>query len=249
MIIVLDTNVFRADFLMRSATFDILLDYVARTDSRIIVPQIVFDELMANYERELILRISHLEKARKSLGQMISGEYESSNPVSIIAEKSKYRAYFLQRLSIDDSYIYPLKDSYLQDVVNRAINRRRPCNDKGEEMRDALLWLSVLDIASEPLFQEVSFVSANTRQFSGENKEVLHQDLLTDIQNRDVTVNYYDSLSTFVDKWVKPVQFVDRDWILSHLDSKAILDAATQVIEYDARWSLDSYLRYELPPE
>jgi len=48
-IIVLDTNIFQRNFLMRSSGFVVLLDYLSKTESRVVIPKVVFEELKANY--------------------------------------------------------------------------------------------------------------------------------------------------------------------------------------------------------
>lgn len=58
MIIVLDTNIIQGDFLLKSGKTVVLLDYVSKTQSKFVMPKIVYDELMANYERGLISRKS-----------------------------------------------------------------------------------------------------------------------------------------------------------------------------------------------
>ena len=54
--VLLDTNILRADIGVRSGRFDILRDYIRRTQSRILLPQLVYDEIRAVYSRELAER-------------------------------------------------------------------------------------------------------------------------------------------------------------------------------------------------
>lgn len=45
MLLVLDTNVLQADFQMRTPEFAILLDYLRKTQSKVVVPRIVLPAL------------------------------------------------------------------------------------------------------------------------------------------------------------------------------------------------------------
>ena len=65
--VVLDTNVIQEDFLMRSGRFQILFDYVKRTQSGFLLPQIVLEELAANYERKVRSRLAKLKRAEEQL--------------------------------------------------------------------------------------------------------------------------------------------------------------------------------------
>src|ERR1035438_3442238 len=65
--IVLDSNIFRADILLRSKEFDILLDYLDKTGSLFVMPQIILDEIKGLYKRTLIERLSELKKASNNI--------------------------------------------------------------------------------------------------------------------------------------------------------------------------------------
>jgi len=47
--VILDTNIYVQDLLMNSASFSLLLDYLNKTGSKIIMPQIVYQELAERY--------------------------------------------------------------------------------------------------------------------------------------------------------------------------------------------------------
>ena len=61
--IVLDTNIIARHRLLRSRTFEMLLDFVAKTRSRVILPQIVYQELGAVYKREVGKWVREFRKA------------------------------------------------------------------------------------------------------------------------------------------------------------------------------------------
>ncbi|MGB7210754.1 MAG: PIN domain-containing protein [Pyrinomonadaceae bacterium] len=241
--IVLDTNILRGDPLLRSVEFDVLVDFVRKTDSRIRMPTIVFDEVIAVYTRELTKRVADFEKADRSLKGFVF-DYKSVRATVSIEEVVRYKRRLLERLGIKESDLVELKGTYLQEVVNRAIHRRPPCSEKGEEIRDAIIWLSALDVADESYDSAVSFISNNTRQFALDNN--LHPRLLSEADDRGLIIHYYKSLIEFVEAQTTPSEAYTREWFLSQIDVEAVLTAADSIIAKDAEWSIDWKLREEV---
>ena len=50
--VILDSNIFRSDILLRSKDFDILMDYLSKTDYRLIMPQVILDEIKGLYYKD-----------------------------------------------------------------------------------------------------------------------------------------------------------------------------------------------------
>lgn len=92
------------------------------------------------------------------------------------------------------------------ELVQRALKRRKPfAEHKG--YRDALIWESVLELAKQDE-DDLVFISTNYKDF-GVNKssEQLHPHLLEDLQNKGFPkgkVSYYQSLSAYFDKMIRP---------------------------------------------
>ncbi len=241
MILILDTNVIRADWMMKSGKFEIILDFATKTRSQFVLTRIVNDELRALYERELKSRNDKFVEAKRSLESIITTtrlpEYEGL----LSLEADEYMACVYKTLSINPDEIFEYKETYLHDVVERAIRRRRPCSDRGEEMRDAILWHSVLDIAFDSFEKEVVFISQNIKQFAAGDKNLrLHPDLADDCKNRGVVVDYFDSLDSFAAKHAVKIDFLTEDWLTASLDSRLILDKAESIIERDANRRIES---------
>ncbi|MGZ4864491.1 MAG: PIN domain-containing protein [Halobacteriota archaeon] len=249
MIIVLDTNVIHSDFLMESGKFEILFDYVQKSQSKFVMPKVVYDELAATYERRLRDRLEKFLRAKDSL---TAGLMQTQLPyveLSTESEVSSYLNYLKNRLSVKDEEFFDYKEAYLHDVMDRAIRRKRPCTDRGEEIRDAVLWRSVLDIAKEAPKKTVVFISENTKQFAlGEG--TLHPDLLKDCSEHGVTVEYFTSLDDFVEQHASIIDFINGDWLLASLDINRVLAEASEPIAVYAEYSLDrklsdSFHRYD----
>ncbi|MDT7807999.1 MAG: hypothetical protein QOJ70_1812 [Acidobacteriota bacterium] len=251
MIIVLDTNIVHSDFLMKSGRFAILLDYIQKTQSRILMPKIVWDELASTYERELRAHMDKYFSSKDKLSRILPKSQVPEFTISVEDEVSAFRQHLKDTLRVEDEEIFDYKESYLHDVLDRAMRRRRPCTEKGEEIRDAVLWHSVLDIADESPDKTVIFISRNTKQFA-EADGVLHPDLVQDCADRGVTVKYLVSLDDFAKQHAIHIEFISRDWLLASIDTDAILKAGREVItEWFAKTRLDNelssaYTRYDV---
>ncbi|MBC8262847.1 MAG: DUF4935 domain-containing protein [Anaerolineales bacterium] len=239
--VVLDTNILWQDLPLRSRKFEMLFDFVTKTRSEIVLPQIVYQELEAVYRREAERRLNDFRKARDILGRIFLSFDVADVEIEIDVQVSQYLAYVCKRLGITEEDIVPYRDDYLSCLVNRAIERKRPCSDKGEEFRDALLWMTVLDIAETRRSENVAFISGNIRAFADKDKS-LHPDLVKEVVQRNVSVSYYDSLDTFLRKHATKFEFITKDWILATVDTETTRRRIDNLLEMIGDMRLSRWL-------
>lgn len=189
--VILDTNIFVQDFLMNSASFSLLLDYLKKTGSRILMPLIVYQELGEVYGSKLSTRLEAYEGARKLLERSLTDVQIPSLEIDIPSEVEKYLEFVKKRLKVRDKDIVPFREHYLDDLVTRAITRRKPFSEKGEEFRDALLWLTVLDMAREAEEETLAFISNDAKAFGRSHQ--LYEALLHETESTGKQVNFYNS--------------------------------------------------------
>lgn len=247
MIFILDTNIIESDFLLRSGKFAILLDYLRKTRSKVILPRIVYDELTANYEREIGKRLNQFLRAKGSLASILLKPTLPDANISAKDEVALYLEHIKRTLEVKDEEIFDYKESYLHDVINRAIHRKRPCTDRGEEIRDAILWHSVLDIAQEDVDKKAIFISNNTKQFTSGNEE-LHSELLEEASKRCVTIKYFTSLDSFAKHHASQIDFITKEWLLESISTDEVLEKAQDLIESLAEMKLSKSLNEEEYP-
>lgn len=228
MIIILDTNILQEDYRLRSGRMQVLLEYAERTHSRFLLPRIVEQELEANYARELRSRLGELRRAGERVNGLLATDTVgpvSVNEAELVAE---YLNLVHQRFRITDGSVIEYKPEYLSDVLGRAIGRKRPCSDNGEEIRDAVLWLSVLD-AGRHWAEPVIFLSRNTNQFSLD-KQSLHPDLAAEAAAANVEIHFVASLEEFARQHATPIAFITREWLESQISPDAVLDGAYDLV-------------------
>jgi hypothetical protein len=216
MVVILDTNIIQRDFLLNSGRFVILLDYLTRSKSKIILPEIVYKEIVANYERSLNGWLTQLDKVRKDSGRLLFNTRLPDIRVSVPEEVERYRQYLLKKLRVAENEVFDYKPSYLDNVVCRAVERRKPCTEQGEELRDAILWESVKDIAHERPKDRVALITGNTRQFASEG--TLHPQLAIELQEAGLHIDYFTSLDDFLKQYADKIEFITDSWLAGSID-------------------------------
>jgi len=227
--VILDTNVIRADLGLRTGPFAILTDYLAKTQSKVLMPRIIYEELQALHRRELEARLVAYMRARGSLNVLIPDTPVQEVAIDLNSASIAYMRNIQERLDFEESDLLEYQPRYLADVIDRAIHRKRPCSDKGEEIRDAVVWLMVLDAARKEPTVPLVFISQNERQFAQDGK--LHPDLQAELAVAAVTVHYFTSLDAFVRQHATQVHSITDAWILSVISTDDVLDRCFDVVQ------------------
>ncbi len=227
--IVLDSNIYRSDFLFRTKDLDVLHDYLTKTNSRIIIPQIIFDEVIGLYRRALNERIAAYKGASGNLNIIITETKDHIIPVNlnIDNETAKYETYILNQLNIEKNDIIPYDNTYLPEVAKRGILRQKPSGDDGQGFRDTIIWLTIKDYCSICHEKQIIFISNNTRDFSNEEKNNLHESLIEECDQKKIKINYYKSIKEFIEKHSIKFNFLNDEWVAKNLD----LDATENLIK------------------
>ncbi|KXY37012.1 PIN domain-containing protein [Bacillus sp. FSL L8-0199] len=242
MLVVLDANVIKKNFMLTSIDFNNLIDYLIKTQSKLIIPQIVWEEIQNLFKKDLEQRYEDYKNGVLKLNVLLMDPVENNTEINVDKKTADYMDYIKDRLSLKDEGIVKYKQEYLPEVVNRAIHRIKPCSPKGEEFRDTLLWLTVLDIAKENSDEQLVLISHNTKEFAADNnKEVLHPDLEREVNDLDLDVQYYNSLGQFIQRHATKIKFVDETWIKDQINIDEVNDNFLHILNENEE---DSLMRY-----
>ena len=216
--IVLDTNILRQDFTLRSRKFEMLRDYLLKTDNEIVFPSVVFEETLALFQRMLTEKYAKIIKAVEKYNKLLFDESETQLPKFNLEDQLKYFKINLEnQLIFKRKNIIPLNNEHLSSIVNMAVNKTRPFFENKSEFRDALIWLTCLDIAEREGERSIIFISANVKDFAdGDGK--IHQSLADEARSRTVTVHYFSSLDNFLKTKASTIEFITNDWLTSNID-------------------------------
>lgn len=229
--IVLDSNIFRSDITLRSKEFDIILDYLSKTHSSIIIPEVILDEIKGLYAKVLKERNSDVLKDINNLNLLITDhkqhiKFESFN---IEDEVEKYEIYVKEKLKIKKSNIIPYNNSYLPLISQRAINRIKPAGEKGQGFRDTLIWLTMKEYCQKCHEKQIIFISNNTDDFASPDKTVLNEILENECKDLNVKINYFKTLKEFIENHSTKIDLINHDWISENLDYSLV---SSLVIDY-----------------
>jgi predicted nucleic acid-binding protein len=231
MLIVLDTNIIQSDLLIRKSGFQILLDYAARTESRVILPRIVLEELAANYARMLQERSEVYGRAVEKLNGILLDPVADAATIHIDASVAAYIDYVRRKLRVPDESIIEYGESQLRDAVTRAIQRRPPCHvSEKAQIRDAIIWNCILTLDGQ---EEIVFVSNNKTDFAMDAE--LHPTLREETVRAALTLDYLQSLEEFGKKHASPIAFITEDWITSKIDNQDLVEAISDAAADYAR--------------
>lgn len=181
---------------LQTNQFAELLTYLRRTGSRLVIPELTYNEVIARYRDRLTAVAKAARDSWSTLQQVGMNkridfiEPNINNELGELCELLNHPASGVQVTIYTD---YSGVD--VREVVQRGIGRRRPANEKGEELRDVILWLIVLDYAKQTK-TPVAFVSGD-KTFQDE-EGALHPALRKDIERAQANITFYPLIRDFV---------------------------------------------------
>lgn len=204
MIVVLDTNVFHSDVHADRSQFRSILDDAATKGSfAVVVPDVVLQELDKQFARRS-------KKVVKTINKAV-GEQESElqslgmeRPEAMVPDDEAVKAYrstLEARLARGGARVAATPDN-LEPAISWAVTRRKPFKESGEGFQDAVIWLTVLSLATEHE-DDIVLVTSNTRDFGGDEPSGLAKVLADDLAARGRPhdqVRLVEGISAFVEE-------------------------------------------------
>jgi predicted nucleic acid-binding protein len=141
--VVLDTNTFYSDLRMRGP-IRVLLDRAAAGELTLVIPEVVIQEVLKRFRQryeKTVQQATSAIRSAKDLGvDTLDLDLESVDQAVIV-----YEAELRTRLHQDGVLISQYPAASHEDVLDRAIRRRKPFKESGAGYQDTLIWLTVLD--------------------------------------------------------------------------------------------------------
>ncbi|MDQ3933062.1 MAG: PIN domain-containing protein [Actinomycetota bacterium] len=165
MIVVIDSNIFFSDFLMRRPRFRLIREEAREGRFQLAIPEVVVQETVNLYREELVKAHASLQdriqKPLSRLNELESG-LQPSTDLDIDATVATYERLLRERLADVRANVLPLPNVPEQDVIDRALARRKPFKRSDAGYRDTLIWESVLRVAQD---DDVVLISNNQNDF------------------------------------------------------------------------------------
>ncbi len=221
--IIIDANIIRRDLKLNDKNFEIVIDYLKRTNSQLIFPSIVLDEVKGLYKRALTERYVEFKKSKEKLeSTFLFAELPKIPEIDIEADSEKYIEFIHSKLGTAEKNIIPYKNEFLPELVKRAVERKKPLDGNGQQFRDGLLWLTILDYAKSIEDKRVTLISDNPKDFSEKGENKLSLDLDAEAKKLGIEIKYFKRLSDFVKEHASEIEFINKDWIEKNVDFNVI---------------------------
>lgn len=206
MLIVLDSTVFWDDPNVKSGAWALLREFTRRSDSTVFVPEVVVDEVEANFGKRFDETVEGTKNATQSLVRLIDGEYKITE-LDKPEEVTRYSKRFRSRLKALRVEVRRYPSISHPELVKRQVNHQRPFQARGTGYRDALIWHSMLELLKGSK-DDCVLVTKNWTDFSAskESSAALHSDLQKDLDNSGIKskVSISKDLDVFLDEHAKP---------------------------------------------
>ncbi|HHF3108932.1 TPA: PIN domain-containing protein [Vibrio alginolyticus] len=202
----LDTNAFYNNWFVDNANFNLLFNYLNNERLSLILSELVVQEVNNIQGRESREAILDIEVAKKKLYKL--NRYESfarNDDIDI----PHYDIFSILGDKVDFLKKIDYEKIPHSEVVNRALNIKKPFTEGEKGYRDTLIWLSFIKFLKITNVKgDVAFITNNKSDFfEGKGEKLsLHPDLVRDVENigLEATIhpyrNIYDFLNHNVDR-------------------------------------------------
>lgn len=181
MIVLIDTTALLSDPHFEGAAWHVLAQAGPRWGLRLFVSEVTLLEAIAGYKRHVADAQASL--AQKRLARLGLKELQRTTDDALAQAADGYEQRIRRSLEdLEVALIAPPKVAHVE-LVERAVNRRRPCDDQGNGYRDTLIWLTFISLAKENPDQQMVFVSDNSRDFGNVGASALHDELMSELQH------------------------------------------------------------------
>lgn len=210
--LVLDTNIIHKDFFLNGARISKLCSAAPSLGYEIIVPEVVCDEMVNQYRKELLHNISGYAAVLKMTDGLKAGIKDSFEKDFFVEKSvSDYRPVLLSRLNELGIQIiaYPSIDA--KKLVSKELLLKKPfkeIKDMSVGLRDAIIWESIKSICAPPTAliedPQIGFLTANAKDFAIE-ENTLHPDLVAELKEAGFLDNCVELISAVDDFFTKRI--------------------------------------------
>lgn len=249
--IIIDTNIFRqANFNLNSASFRILdkyLELFEQEKAKLIIPNIILQEIIKVYKKDLDAKYSAYESSIKKL---LKVQYIDDNLTHIKIDIDEQIKIFEKRFKkeLNDRFGEQLvieneaKFVDIKILVKKCINGEPPFSQDGKlGFRDAVIWEVVKNYVNNNM-EKTIFIS-NDSDFINKETKKIHTNLLKELKNEIIVLNDLSELDLklIIDKektklihyYAKALEDNALEEILKEFIDSNISDYVRRPIEYD----------------
>lgn len=177
--IFLDSNILYQDYFFENKSNKKLLEYSEEGLITLYMADIVRLELRRQFMKEIEEINTDIKRITKSATRLKIDNDPVVIPIELQLKKFDD---FYRRLPHNDNYfLLPYDNSFLPDIVDRAIYRRKPFTEVKSELKDALIWKTYYEFVETNNILDCILLTNNTSDFCAKkDNSKIHSDLLAD---------------------------------------------------------------------
>jgi PIN domain-containing protein len=219
--IILDSNIYSADYRMKGVAFQSLFEYMRRTESQLVLPRVIREEVVADYGRRLKKDAKELEEVWRRYHHLdLSDTVPQFQKPHGRRRMRELRQKLMKPMDgFVPTYVPEIAGAFIQEAFMRGVHRIKPANDNGEELRDVILWLWALAY-SDAANTEVVFIS-NDGGFWASDVEP-HPVINRDVQSKNGRFHIFRSIQDFLKAHAPAPVEVTEEWAKKHFDIQRI---------------------------
>ena len=221
--VLVDANVMLANGI-NSTPFKALCEYLRRTRSTLLVPGVVLEELCAHRRRGMEKLKRDIDGVQKDLRRLFPEATAKLPVLDIDKALNVYRKELLT--SAEKTRVLDNDPKHLAELVRRLTRRIPPASADGEEARDVLVWLTLVEAASE---RNLAFITGDRRAFFQDEK--LREELLNDLVGFENDVEAFYGLDAFLRAHHARSSFVDKKWLMEQIETKEVSKAIEHFVD------------------
>ena len=194
--IILDSNVYVADFRMEGIAFSNLFDFIRKTRSTLVLPRIVREEVVHRYIERFTAQVRETGKSWKLFRYLMLDH----DPAEFQKPDLKYQVRELRKRlrtpvkGVAIQYCPDVSGVDINEVAIRGIRRIPPASLAGEELRDVIIWYQVLSV-SKGAGDMTAFVTSDCGFWDGES---LKAQIQQDIIGSKAKIEVYKGIDSFI---------------------------------------------------
>lgn len=194
--IFIDSNILYQDYFFENKSNKKLLEYCNEGLLHLYMSEIVRLELRRQFQKELESKNKELQKLIKELNRL------KVKQVAIIISTEehliKFDNFYKRLNSFNNFHILQYKNDFLPDIVERAINRKKPFTEEKSELKDAIIWKTYCDYVEFNNSSDCILLTNNTSDFcEKKDKSKIHLDLTNDTNKFSVINSSYDFIKNY----------------------------------------------------
>ncbi|WP_426360129.1 PIN domain-containing protein [Pseudocolwellia sp. HL-MZ19] len=226
--IFIDTNIFFNNWMLRSAHFQLLSNYVTNTECTLLISDVVIKETENKYKVEL----DKITKELASISTKVGSFTESHFTIDMKQLPSKeYDFNSIIHSNFPNFKKVSCSTVNNEQLVQKAILGKRPFRENEKGYRDAVIWHSLINYLSEnEISEDIVFITNNTSDFfvKKDSEYDLHEDLVWDLKSLSLNNKFkiHTSLKSFINDNIN-----EELHGFIHEDDKEIEEKFGEVIE------------------